>query len=117
MLRTTVKQQQTDWEDKLPAALLAYRTSVHNTTKKNPFYLTHGREACLPIDVIFPQPPQKAELRTSYSVKLRENLDEAFYFFRDQQQKVIKRETALYNGTLEGKKLKEGDLVLYSKTE
>ena len=113
MLRTTVKEQQTDWEDKLPAALLAYRTSVHNTTKKTPFSLTHGREARLPIDIIFPRPPQKAEFRTSYSVKLRENLDEAFSFVRDQQQKVIKREAALYNGTLDGKKLEEGDLVWY----
>jgi dUTPase len=113
MLRTTVKVQQTDWEDKLPAALLAYRTSVHNTTKMTPFYLTHGREARLPIDVIFPRPPQKAELRTNYSVKLRENLDEAFAFVREQQNKVIKREAALYNGTLEGKTLEEGDLVWY----
>ena len=60
MLRASMRGKQTDWEMKLPAALLAYRTSVHNTTKMTPFFLTHGREAKLPIDIIFPRPPQKA---------------------------------------------------------
>ena len=113
MLRSTVSNQQTDWEDKLPASLLAYRTAVHTTTKMTPFFLTHGREARLPIDIIFPRPPQQVELRTTYSVKLRENLDEAFRFVRDNQNKVIKREAALYSGTMDGDKLKEGDLVWY----
>jgi len=102
MLRSTVCNQQTDWEDKLPASLLAYRTAVHTTTKMTPFFLTHGREARLPIDIIFPRPPQQVELRTTYSVKLRENLDEAFRFVRDNQNKVIKREAALYSGTMDG---------------
>ena len=113
MLRSTVSNQQTDWEDKLPASLLAYRTAVHTTTKMTPFFLTHGREARLPIDIIFPRPPQQVELRTTYSVKLRENLDDAFRFVRDNQNKVIKREAALYSGTMDGDKLKEGDLVWY----
>ena len=113
MLRSSISNRQTDWEDKLPAALLAYRTAVHTTTKMTPFFLTHGREARLPIDIIFPRPPQQLELRTTYSVKLRENLDEAFRFVRDNQNKVIKREAALYSGTLDGEQLQEGDLVWY----
>ena len=54
MLWASIWGKQTDWEMKLPAALLAYRTSVHNTTKMTPFFLNHGREARLPIDIIFP---------------------------------------------------------------
>ena len=109
MLRASIRGEQTDWQEKVQAALLAYRTSVHNTTKMTPFFLTHGREARLPIDIIFPRPPQKAAYRNTYSVKLRENLDEAFAVVGEEQ----KKEVALYQGSLDGKTFKEGDLVWY----
>jgi dUTPase len=113
ILRTAVARDQTDWEDKLPAALLAYRSSVHKTTKKTPFYLTHGREAQLPIDIIFPRPPQAESMHTTYGVDMRRNMAEAFEFVRDQQKKIIKREVDVSDGSLEGRQLKEGDLVWY----
>ena len=113
MLRTTITGSQTTWEDKLPYTLMAYRTSVHNTTKFTPFYLMHGREAYLPVDVIFPRPPQREPLRTVYGVRMRTNLEEAFNFVREEQNKVIKRAAQLYKGKLGGEELKEGDLVWY----
>ena len=39
-----------NWDLHLPLVMLAYRTSVHETT---PYYLMFGREAKLPIDLIF----------------------------------------------------------------
>ena len=113
MLRTTVTGNQNTWEDKLPYTLMAYRTSVHNTTKFTPFYLVHGREAYLPVDVIFPRPPQREPLRTVYGVRMRNNLEEAFDFVREEQNKVIKRAAQLYKGNLGGAELKEGELVWY----
>ena len=41
MLRTTITVNQTTWEDKLPYTLMAYRTSVYNTTNFFFFYLVH----------------------------------------------------------------------------
>jgi len=113
MLRTTITGNQNTWEDKLPYTLMAYRTSVHNTTKFTPFFLMHGREAYLPVDVIFPRPPQREPLRTVYGVRMRTNLEEAFNFVRDEQNKVIKRAAQLYKGNLGGEELKEGELVWY----
>jgi len=37
----------------IPAALFAYRTLQNNTTKHEPFFLTYGREARLPIELQF----------------------------------------------------------------
>jgi hypothetical protein len=37
----------------IPSVLFAYRTLKHESTKYTPFYLVHGREAQLPIDVEF----------------------------------------------------------------
>ena len=34
-----------EWDEALPATLLAMRTSVNCTTGFTPFYLEHGREA------------------------------------------------------------------------
>jgi hypothetical protein len=40
-----------DWDNNIPAALFAYRTMQNNTTRHEPFFLTYGREARLPIEL------------------------------------------------------------------
>lgn len=40
-----------DWDKNIPAALFAYRTLQNNTTRHEPFFLTYGREARLPIEL------------------------------------------------------------------
>ena len=40
-----------DWHEKLPFALLAYRTSIRTSTGATPFSLVYGMEAVLPIEV------------------------------------------------------------------
>ena len=116
MLRTVVGSQHNTWNKYLPAILLAYRTSVHNITKFTPFFLTHGREARLPVDIVFNRPPQQQPLHTTYGVELRQRLEEAFGFVRDNCNKVIRRRAGLFTGTLEGKDLQIGDLVWYYST-
>ena len=44
----------------LPATLLAMRTSVNQTTGFTPFYLEHGREARLPVDMVAGPPPEQS---------------------------------------------------------
>ncbi|XP_052483032.1 uncharacterized protein LOC105795690 [Gossypium raimondii] len=43
-----------DWHEKLPFALLAYRTSVRTSMGATPFSLAYGMEAVLPIEVEIP---------------------------------------------------------------
>nr|KAG5714845.1 hypothetical protein BaRGS_000333 [Batillaria attramentaria] len=40
-----------DWDEFLPAALFAYRTSVHKSTQFSPFLALYGEQAKLPFDV------------------------------------------------------------------
>src|SRR5438128_960564 len=42
------------WDDALPAALMACRTTPSSTTGYTPYYLMHGREATMPVHVKMP---------------------------------------------------------------
>ena len=53
MLRTCVDEEQKNWDTLLPKILLGYRTSVQTTTGYSPFRLVYGREAMLPVDIMF----------------------------------------------------------------
>ena len=43
-----------DWHERLPYALMAYRTSIRTSTGATPFSLVYGMEAVLPVEVEIP---------------------------------------------------------------
>jgi hypothetical protein len=51
LLAKFANDHQDNWDDLLPYALLAYRTSTHEATHDSPFYLLYGREPYLPVDI------------------------------------------------------------------
>ena len=53
MISTTINDHPFDWEEALPKVCLAYNTSVHATTRYSPFFLMYGREARLPVDIMY----------------------------------------------------------------
>ena len=46
-----VSSNQKDWDQHIFQVLYAYRGTPYKTTGDSPFYLLHGREQRLPIDV------------------------------------------------------------------
>ncbi|KAE8716368.1 PCF11P-similar protein 4 [Hibiscus syriacus] len=81
-----------DWHEKLPFALLAYRTSVRTSTGATPFSLVYGMEAVLPVEVEIP----------SLRVLMELKLDEADW----------KRMIRAYDKKVRPREFREGDLVL-----
>ncbi|CAC5383220.1 unnamed protein product [Mytilus coruscus] len=63
--KTTARVQKSvllrDWDEQLPWALMAYRSSEHETTKLSPCMLMLGLEIKLPIDLIYGPHPQRDE--------------------------------------------------------
>ncbi len=51
-------QQTEPWDTMLRAIQLSYNTSVHSSTGYIPFFLVHGREARLPLNLLFPCPTE-----------------------------------------------------------
>ena len=44
-----------DWDDLLPAVMMAYRSGVHESTGFSPYRLMLGEECMLPMDVSLPR--------------------------------------------------------------
>ncbi|CAC5405922.1 unnamed protein product [Mytilus coruscus] len=61
ILSKYICSNQKDWDEQLPWAFMAYRSSVHESTKFSPCKLMLGREIELPIDLIYGPHPQNEE--------------------------------------------------------
>lgn len=111
MLSHYVAADQRDWDDYLPTVLLAYRSSVHSSTKQTPFMLMFGRELSLPVDVMFGQPPNQKKSVIDYVAKLREDLDKAYEEVRMQLEVEQRRQKDYYDREVRPQRFKAGDRV------
>ena len=91
VLAKLANEDKDDWDLFVSSALFAYRTRKHSTTRHEPFYLMHGREAVLPIE--FAVPTSRAELSVT-----------------DPQEDLINR-INLITGRLDEDRLATQDLI------
>ena len=91
MLLMYVKENHSDWDIHLPKVMLAYRSSVHETTKFAPYYILFGRDIRLPIDVAFNLPGDSAKDLPSYVSDLKKKLVEMHEHVRDKTSNEQKR--------------------------
>ena len=54
MLTMFAGKNREDWDDLLPAVMMAYRSSVHESTGFSPYRLMFGEECTLPMDIGLP---------------------------------------------------------------
>ena len=64
MVAKYVDCQGLTWDKELKAYAMAYNSSVHDTTGYSPFYLVHGFEPRLPIDIQFDRPRALADIES-----------------------------------------------------
>ncbi|KAJ8958350.1 hypothetical protein NQ317_014677, partial [Molorchus minor] len=75
-LSKVVSNHQRDWDHCLPLFLLAYRSSVHETTGQTPVSIIMGRELRLPCDLKFGCPPGEDVAGEDYVTTLRRRMDD-----------------------------------------
>ena len=64
MLAMFAGEHKDDWDDLLPPVMMAYRSSVHESTGFSPYRLMFGEECMLPMDIGLPhRHPDPAILR------------------------------------------------------
>ena len=84
MLATTSHKHPLDWEEHIRKVCMAYNTSVQATTGYSPFYLMFGRNARLPIDIMFPtEKPAAGDSYGEYAKAMRETMEKAFHTVRE----------------------------------
>ena len=108
-VKSLIHEFNTSWDDALPQILLSMRTAVHRTTGYTPFFMEHGREARLPVELLTSNPPKTFESPNKYVESMFENFTKAFINVADNQRRYICRQQAIHSEA--GKKILVGDLV------
>ncbi|XP_057954124.1 uncharacterized protein LOC131148417 [Malania oleifera] len=107
-----------DWHEKLPFALLAYRTTVRTSTGATPFSLVYGMEAVIPIEVEIPslRVLKEAELTEAEWVQSRYDqlnlIEEKRLTAIVHGQLYQRRMMRAFNKKVRIRRFQEGDLVL-----
>jgi len=73
---------QDTWDDELPMLMLAYRSSVQESTRFTPYRLMFGREVQLPVYIVFGGGHAPGQKNTDYVAQLSERLEKAYEVVR-----------------------------------
>ena len=114
MLTTCGRSHPFEWEDHIRKVCFAYNMSVQATTGYSPFFLMFGRQARLPIDLMYGTECGNSVTKTvpEYVTKLSEAFVEAYAAVRDTMGAKLQRQKEFYNKKVHGDPHKPGDFVL-----
>ena len=92
--------------------MVAYKTSMQESTGCTPIYFMFGREARLPADVIFGIPPNSIPQQVNqYALDLRARPESAYRLVQDHMGIQHVRQKTLYDKSVHGDPYKAGELV------
>ena len=111
MLATSAHDNPTQWELHLRKICMAYNTSIHPSTGFSPFFLMFGRQAKLPVDLVYGPTPTEPQPQHEYARQLQKILQGAFQAARDNMGTATERMKEVYNQRVHGKQYEPGDLV------
>ena len=90
---------------------MAYNSSVHPSTGFSPFFLMFGREAKLPVDLMYGSNPVDERTPSEYVQQLKTSLHDAYALVREHCKSEHKRQKAIYDEKIHGKPFDLGDNV------
>ncbi|KRZ04757.1 Retrovirus-related Pol polyprotein from transposon [Trichinella pseudospiralis] len=97
MLSARATTDKRNWDLVLPITLLAYRTSLHESTGATLYRILFGREAALLIDVMYGLPETPPQTPAEYIWKLRNNLTDSFKEIREKLKTESRRQKKWYD--------------------
>jgi hypothetical protein len=74
-LLAPLKKAKHAWVDELPAVLWSLRTTPNVATQETPFFLVHGAEAVLPVEITHEAPRIAAYDETNSTEALQDDVD------------------------------------------
>ncbi|KAG8236845.1 hypothetical protein J437_LFUL017195 [Ladona fulva] len=106
-----VDTKQRDWDDWLPFAMSAYRSTPHTATQESPHFLMHGRDIELPFDDIVEPLKINYSTDSNYAAELRARLNIAFREVRERLRESQHQQKRGYNKKARAVNFREGDRV------
>ena len=118
MLATCTKDHPFDWENYIRKVCMAYNTSVQSSTGYTPFYLMFGRQARIPVDIMYKTGNANTSSQTpgEYATTLQNRLKSAFEIVQRRLSQAHQRQKEFYNRKVHGEPHKPGDLVWLHST-
>lgn len=105
MLSKHVDENQKNWDAQIPFVMLAYRSSINETTGFSPSMLMFGHEIRLPLDVVLGTCPQQEQEKTQYVSSLRRNIETAFQRVQTNITTSQRRQKDYYDRKVSGKQI------------
>ena len=94
-----ISANQRDWDEHLPLLLLAYRSSVHESTKQTPFMMMFGKHVLITVDLACPQSNTEKEVTTKEYVQLlKSRLEKVHNFARSDMAKASDKKKTYDHG-------------------
>ena len=113
MLTKFINAEQNNWSQQLPYVMMAYRSSVHESTGYTPQFLVYGPETSLLLDLMLPSPESDCPTNVHEFVHPRKQaFQRAFALVRDNLNKNQRRRNAIYNHKVHGPTDRDGQKVL-----
>lgn len=114
MLGTLENSQKQDWKSHISSLVHAYNSMKQETTGQSPFFLMFGREARLPIDLLFRTEEQnQPENLNTYIKSLKSKLEQSYNLAKKSiqiSQEMQKKKN--YDIKARGAVIQPGDKVL-----
>ena len=93
MLSKFASTNQRDWDEYLPLLLLAYRSSVHESTKQTAYMMFFGCHALLPVNLLCCPPCIETKMSSNeYVLELQERLCKVHSIMRTEMNKASDRQ-------------------------
>ncbi|XP_064619493.1 uncharacterized protein LOC135482939 [Lineus longissimus] len=108
------KESVGDWNVMLPIFLMAYRSSVHNSTGETPHYMLTSREMKLPMNLLYTKPAETQTSVPSYIRQLEDRFQKAYSIARNNLQLSQRIQKKQYETSIpKYQSLIAGDYVWY----
>ena len=107
-----ISDHRRDWADFVPKAVLAYNTSVHESTGFTPYRLMFGREAQTSV-ILVTVGKRGGQSYPDYVVQQKKQLEETEHIVRENLKRAQKTQKAYYDTKCHGQRFHVGDRVWY----
>ena len=111
LLRAFVNEEHSDWDERLPYVLMAYRSSVNETTGYTPNMMMLGREVTVPLDIQFANPNNIKEFQSAFASNLQSRMGQAHEIAREHIQTEMRGQKRYHDNKLFWENFSEGDEV------